>query len=93
MPPTTTTRLLGVDTASKAAPILGEGGAVTQMLEIAENVGSMDADGDGHVSAQEALDFAKRLKNEASPMIARCVGCVSFHQFMQLCASLICITL
>ena len=43
-------------------------------MKIADNVGSMDADGDGHVSAAEALAFAKRLHTEAAPMITRSVS-------------------
>lgn len=57
--------------SAKAAPILGEGGALTEVMQIAENVGTMDADGDGHVSASEAMAFAQKLHVEASPMIAR----------------------
>jgi hypothetical protein len=40
-------------------------------MAIAESAGNMDADGDGHVSAAEAMAFAQKLHNEASPMIAR----------------------
>jgi hypothetical protein len=57
--------------SAKAAPILGEGGALSEVMAIAESAGNMDADGDGHVSAAEAMAFAKKLHNEASPMIAR----------------------
>lgn len=38
-------------------------------MNIVKDAGSMDADGDGHVSAQEALAFASRLKDEAAPLL------------------------
>eukprot|EP00041_Stephanoeca_diplocostata_P030988 m.951220 g.951220 ORF g.951220 m.951220 type:complete len:498 (+) comp23865_c0_seq2:82-1575(+) len=57
--------------SAKAAPILGDGGAVTQAMNIVQDAGNMDADGDGHVSAKEALAFASRLKDEAAPLLEK----------------------